>query len=325
VSAAARGHQAHEELIARRGLDATWSARLDAAVLAVFGTPTTVPAIDAAAGAHRRHLRRGVCPCRAGEAGVQSSGGDVFYRIAGFTGRPRDETEPRDHDQRATSTKRRKCRRMASAAYGSFCISTDDTMADHPRKLIRAAAVAALIGTAPNYATSCRRERVSDADDSVQGQRTAGHRGVHALRDRRPGEPSIRAARTRANLELAVEGALEAKVTVDDDLDALAFAIENAMEADDTLGGTVSWVWLKTPKSACSSVAISASVSCAWCSKPMYYTAAPPEGITIRRPEDRRRANTSATQDPGNQAEDERRQPGPVRTRMFLKPARRLA
>jgi hypothetical protein len=197
-------------------------------------------------------------------------------------------------------------------------------MADHPRKLIRAAAVAALIGTAPNYATAAGA-RVFPTRMIPYKANELPAIAVYTLTE--TVDPKSRASAPQElarTAELAIEGALEAKQTVDDDLDSLAFDIENAIEADDTLSGTVSWVWLKTTELSVLERGDQRIGVVRLVFEAAYYTAAPPEGITI--PDDLKTVDVRYSLGGTPRIPTTRRKTNSTtwtsEDRMFLKPAR---
>lgn len=104
----------------------------------------------------------------------------------------------------------------------------------HPRTLIRQAAVAQLL--AANTAAGTRVE----ATREIPRRRAEGTSlGVYTP------EESIVSTETRTaprehtrSLQLVVEGIVQGASGVDDALDALALEVEDAFDADDTLGGT---------------------------------------------------------------------------------------
>lgn len=107
----------------------------------------------------------------------------------------------------------------------------------HQRKLIRDAVKAALIGTAPGYATA--------AGARVESQRVFAWKenqlpAISVYTVEEPVDPSSRntAPRTlKRNLQLAIECAVKAGTNVDDAIDALAEQVERAMHFDETFGG----------------------------------------------------------------------------------------
>jgi hypothetical protein len=179
-------------------------------------------------------------------------------------------------------------------------------MADHPRKLIRVAAVAALIGTAPTYATS--------AGVHVFPTRMIPYKAnelpalsVYTLSEVvDPDSRSTAPQELTRSLELAVEGCLEAKATVDDDMDALALQIEDAMMLDDTLGGKVSWVWLHSTEMTVLEKGDQRVGLVRLVFRAEYYSAAPPDGRVL--PDDLKTVDVQYdlenTQETLNQAHD---------------------
>lgn len=116
----------------------------------------------------------------------------------------------------------------------------------HRRQQIREAVAAALVAAG------------TVAGDRVYTTRMWPYRraqlpalAVYSLEE--PVDPESRATSPRRltrNLQLAVEGAVEATEGVDDDLDDLALEVERAMHADDTLGGLAGDVLLSSTELA---------------------------------------------------------------------------
>lgn len=108
-------------------------------------------------------------------------------------------------------------------------------MAKHQRQLIREAARAALVGK------TAAGERVCSTRVVPYRRGELPAIAVYTLEESVDPDSVSSAPRELArDLDLAIEAAVRAGETVDDDLDGLAWEIERAIHADETLGGTAS-------------------------------------------------------------------------------------
>lgn len=107
----------------------------------------------------------------------------------------------------------------------------------HPRQTIREAVVAALTGTAPDYATAAGA-RVYETRVIPLQKVNLPALAVYTLRDTvDPASRNTSARELRRTLEVVVEGFVKMAADVDDEIDDLSLEIERAMHADETFGG----------------------------------------------------------------------------------------
>lgn len=113
-------------------------------------------------------------------------------------------------------------------------------MALHPRQLIRVAAVAQLVGK------TAAQDRVFKTKVTPWKQQQMPGIAVYTLEeDNTPRLPDL-----DRDLTLSILGVVEHRddVDVDDELDALALEIEDAVNADPTIGGTATLTFLSNTK-----------------------------------------------------------------------------
>ncbi len=113
-------------------------------------------------------------------------------------------------------------------------------MADHPRKIIRAAIAALIKGAAPQYATAAGRA-VYDSRDMPLGASQLPAVLIYTTRERIESDQMADGGIRRRAMDVSVEcfdTGENAAVTVD----ALAWSAENLLRANPNLGGLVEWV-----------------------------------------------------------------------------------
>lgn len=112
----------------------------------------------------------------------------------------------------------------------------------HERQLIREAAVAALLGTEPDYNTAAR-DRVFETRVVPFNRKKLPAISVYSLSESVDPESAKSAPRElKRSLTLAIEAAVIAteSMNLDDALDEISLEIEIALHRDDSLGGKVS-------------------------------------------------------------------------------------
>jgi hypothetical protein len=103
----------------------------------------------------------------------------------------------------------------------------------HPRTLIRKAAVAQLLA-----ANTAAAERVYETRVIPHRRTELPALAVYAVEESVEDDGETAPRELKRTLQLAIEGAVSGAQNVDDLMDAIAFEVEQALHADETLAGT---------------------------------------------------------------------------------------